>query len=142
MVASRSTAVALAVVATIASCSSKSGPRTYHAEAELLVVTSGGDGSRTAADTVANLATGPDVLRGVQRDLQVSLSVDQLRSKITATVVDGRHIDIVASDTDARRSAEIANSDANELRKVAPAVVTGVQISIIRPAAIPSAPTK
>lgn len=137
MVAVRVAVVAVAGGVALASCSSsggESGPTSYRAEATLLVVAHGGNGSSSAAKTVANLATSPQALRKVQIDLGLSLSIAQLSAKISATAVDARDVDIVVDDTESQRAAEIANSDVNALRTVAPAVVAGAHITVVHPA--------
>jgi capsular polysaccharide biosynthesis protein len=136
MVAVRVAGVAALLACLSAACSSSkphpAAPRTYRAEAKLLVAASGGRSS--AASSLATAARSPAVLRSVLLDLGLRLSVDELARKLSARTQEGGYVQIVVTDSDAGRAAAIANSDAREVAQRSPALAPGAQVSVAQPA--------
>src|SRR4051812_22816142 len=117
MTARRSAAAVLAGACMLAACSSEkpkpapTSASTYHTKATLSVTTTG-DPSADAA-TIAQLATSAPALRSVINNLHLSLSVDELKTHLSAGVTGSSQARIVAEDIDPTRAAELANADAN-----------------------------
>lgn len=74
------------------------------------------------AETYVQLVQTSVVLRGVIEQLGLSLSVDSLRGRVSASAVERtQFIDVRATDTDPKRAAAIANAVAEQLILLGPA---------------------
>lgn len=148
--------VAIVCVALIvAAIVSLLAPRTYRASVQLFVTaqiqTGPLSGSQFAQDEVrsfAEIVTSPTVTAPVIEDLKLDDTPASLGARITADVpVDTAVLNVFVEDSSAERSAQIANAVSEQLRQVAIELETPegqttplVKVTIVEPAAVPSAP--
>lgn len=132
-------ALAATLLATACSSSGSSGSHPHHAEAKLVVLVDG-RGSGAQAKVLVPFVTSDKVLRGVIMDMNLHTTVAKLTREISAHAGDAGDLEIDVVDADATRAAGIANTDARELIRVVQAQSPNVNITIVQPAAAPSAP--
>lgn len=133
-------------------------PREYTAQADVFVQVSGGSStsdvaaatnfSQQQARNFSAVATREIVLQSVIDDLDLEMSVPQLRARVsTAVPLNSTMITITGSDGSAQRAANIANAVAAELTAIVPELtpeVVGestVRMQIIESATPPSKPS-
>lgn len=133
-------------------------PREYTAQADVFVQVSGGSStsdvaaatnfSQQQARNFSAVATREIVLQSVIDDLDLDLSVPQLRTRVsTAVPLNSTMITISGSDGSAQRAANIANAVAAELTAIVPELtpeVVGestVRMQIIESAVPPAKPS-
>jgi non-specific protein-tyrosine kinase len=144
------TAVAVAITALT--------PKSYKANVQLFVQSNGSSDPALQYQAVAfatqlvqtytAIVPSPDVLHAVQRDLDLSLSDSQLKSKISAAAPPSQTIlTISATDSSAERASAIANSTARAFVNVAQGYATStgqnspaVRLFITQPATAPGSP--
>jgi capsular exopolysaccharide synthesis family protein len=145
--------VALAIVITALT------PKVYQATAQVYVAsTTTGDALtvseasiylQSQVSTFAAIVTSPDVLHGVQKDLDLNLSDSQLKPKLTADAPAAQTlINIHATDKSATQAANLANSASRAFIKVVELYSTppgsaksSVQLFATDPATAPSSAT-
>ena len=133
--------------------------RQYVANTKVIVSISSGSGTGDMAQasalagqravTYANLVSTATVLDSVISQLSLSVTVSDLASQIQAVIVPGTSIiSVTVTDSDAQRSADIANATARSLTssvsQIEPiplaASSSSVRISTIQPAVVPGSP--
>ncbi|MGD8199118.1 polysaccharide biosynthesis tyrosine autokinase [Ornithinimicrobium sp. W1679] len=133
-------------------------PREYRAETELFVSTAGGasvsdlaqGGSFTQQQvaTYADIVTAPVVLAPVIADVGLDDRPDELARRVTAAVTPNTVlIDVVVTDRDPAKAAQIANTVAQqftetlqELERVSTDGDSAVKATVVRPATAPEEP--
>lgn len=151
------TAVTLVMVA-LAALLTLWSPKTYQARTQLFVSTSGGQDSaqllqgntftQQRVKSYADLITTPAVLAPVVKQLGLSMTADQLGSKISASVpLDTVLIDVLVTDRDPKQAATIAGAVGKqfsasilELERVSDSSPSPVKVSVVRPPAVPGSP--
>ncbi|MFN2560853.1 MAG: polysaccharide biosynthesis tyrosine autokinase [Jatrophihabitans sp.] len=127
-------------------------PKTYSATAQVLVSTSSaGDASvlnqanafvTVQVPTFAQTIDNPDILKYIQSDLHLGLDPATLKSKISAQAVTGEAIiDVIATDGNAARAANIANSAARGFIQAVEGFNSSVKLFLTGPADEPASAT-
>lgn len=134
-------------------------PKQYQATAQVLVASNGSadplaqlQGAafvQTQVQTYASVVGSPDVLHAVQHDLGLSLSDQDLKSKISATAPTGQSIvELHVKDGSPAQAAKIANSAARAFITAVEGYATSsstntpsVHLFLTDPATTPSSPT-
>jgi len=133
-------------------------PKTYQAHTQLFVSTSGGQDStqllqgntftQQRVKSYSDLITTPTVLSPVIKELGLDTTPDALSRKITSSVpLDTVLIDVLVSDGDPERAAEVADavgkqfsSTVADLERVSDNSPSPVKVSVVRPPSVPSSP--
>ncbi len=154
MIASAAIAAVAAAVALTAT-----SPDTYQASTEVFVsLRDGGSGSTDAyqgnlfsqdrVKSYARIVDSPAVTDRVIDQLGLGVTADELAPRIHATVPTSTVlVDIVVSDRTPVRARDIANAVASQFAKVVRGLErgsandSGVSVTVVRPAALPAAPT-
>jgi capsular exopolysaccharide synthesis family protein len=151
----------LAVLATAAAVAVTAlATRIYQADVEVFVSLRDGGGGTTSnayqgnlfsqerVKSYAKIADSPAVTRAVIRQLELDLTPEQVAGKINATApTDTVLVDITVKDPSATRARDIANAVATQFAKVvgdlerpAAGQRSPVNVTIVRPAALPASP--
>lgn len=98
------------------------------------------------ATTVAQVMVSPTILEDVKNELQLSKSVNEIKSEITATAgTSSQMITLTVSDSNPYIAAKIANTTASVFTKRAPKLLNVSNISVLataQPNTTPTSPNK
>lgn len=98
------------------------------------------------ASTIAQVMVSPTILEDVKSELQLSKSVAEIKSGLTATAgTSSQMITLTVKDSNPYTAAKIANSTANVFTKRAPSLLNVSNISVLataQPNTTPTAPNK
>lgn len=98
------------------------------------------------AATIAQVMVSPTIIEDVKEELQLSKSVEEIRSEMTATAgTSSQMITLTVNDNNPYIAAKIANATANAFTKRAPSLLNVSNISVLataQPNTKPTAPNK
>ena len=98
------------------------------------------------ATTIAQVMVSPTIIEDVKEELQLSKSVDEIKSEITATAgTSSQMITLTVSDSNPYIAAKIANTTASVFTKRAPSLLNVSNISVLataQPNTTPTSPNK
>lgn len=153
-------AVPLLACIAIAFGYNETAPKVYVASTEIFVAIAGTDNSlqqlaqgnsftQARVQSYAEVATSPKVTQAVVDELHLGMSANSLSSKITAVAPANKVlIDLQVSDGDAGLAAALANAVSEQFALVVEAIekadtssASPVNLTVIKPATIPSAPS-
>lgn len=126
-------------------------PKSYDATAQVLVQSSTPADASIQAQantfvtyqvaTYAKVITSPEVLNYIQQDLRLGISDRTMKGKLRATAQTGESIiEVTATDSDADRAKDIANSAARGFKAAVEGYSSSVKLFLTGPAESPSSP--